>query len=166
MNAGLDTGDILLQESMPMPPDATAATLLATLGERGAKLALQAIEGRNNNTLKPQPQPTEGVTHAAKLTREDGRIDWTQPAQNIERQTRALQPWPGCFFMLGNEPIKLLSASIIDKSGPPGTLLDDQFTVACGTNALRLDKLQRPGKGHTDGASMLRGLRLPIGHKL
>ena len=167
MDAGLDTGDVLLCEKNSIPPNATSPALLTQLGERGAVLTVKALAGRNDGTLKPTPQPKDGMTYAAKLTREDGRVDWNKPAAEVERQTRALQPWPGCFFMLGNEQIKLLAAEIVsDKSGTPGTLLGGDFTVACGQGALRLKTVQRGGKAVTDGASFLRGARLPAGQKL
>lgn len=166
MAAGLDTGDILLQKEFPVPFNATSGSFLAELAELGASLTLKALEGRNNGTLKPVPQVAEGVTYAAKLKREDGCIDWSKPASEIDCQIRGLQPWPGAFFMLGNESIKVIAADIIDIQGAPGTLLDDQFTVACGDKALRLTRIQRPGKNATDGASLLRGLRLSIGSQL
>jgi methionyl-tRNA formyltransferase len=167
MDIGLDTGDVLLCEKVVLPPDATSPKMLAQLGELGAVLTVKALAGRNDGTLKATSQPKEGVTYAAKLTREDGRIDWNKSAVEIERQVRALQPWPGCFFMLGNEQIKLLGAEIISSNKDvPGTLLDGDFTVACGQGALRLVSVQRGGKAATDGASFLRGARLPVGHKL
>jgi methionyl-tRNA formyltransferase len=167
MDAGLDTGGVLAREAMPITPEITAPELLAKLTERGAALTLEALAGREAGTLQPVPQPSEGVTHAAKLSREDGRVDWTKPAAVIERQIRALQPWPGCFFMMGEEAIKLLKAEIVtDKSGAAGALLDGDFTVACGEGALRLTSLQRAGKKPTDGASFLRGARLAVGHSL
>ena len=167
MDAGLDTGDVLAREAMAIAPDATAPDLLAKLTGRGAVLTLQVLAGRQDGTLQPVKQPDTGATYAAKLTREDGRIDWTKPAEVIERQIRALQPWPGCFFMLGEEPIKALKAEIITtKSGQAGTLLDNDFTIACGEGALRLISLQRAGKKPTDGASFLRGSRLALGQLL
>ncbi len=167
MDAGLDTGDILLGEKVSISPKATSMTLLAQLGELGAALTVKALAGRANGTLKATPQPSVGMTYAAKLTRGDGRIDWSKSAVEIERQVRALQPWPGCYFVLGKEQIKLLAAEVVSgKSGAPGTLLDGDFTVACGQGALRLVTVQRAGKGPTDGASFLRGARLPVGHRL
>jgi methionyl-tRNA formyltransferase len=167
MDAGLDTGDVLAREAMPIGSMDTASNLLNKLTTRGAHLALQTLEGRQNGTLMPVKQPAEGATYAAKLTREDGRVDWAQPAVFIERQIRALQPWPGCYFMFGEEPIKLLKAEIVaGKNGAPGTLLADDCTVACGADALRLVELQRPGKKPTDGASFLRGVRLSVGQSL
>ena len=105
------------------------------------------------------------MTYAPKLTRADGMIDWQRPAVEIERQIRALTPWPGTFFNYGDEQIKVLKAAIIPgQSGNPGTLLDDRFIVACGQQALQLISLQRAGKNAADGAALLRGLRLPPGH--
>lgn len=162
MAAGLDTGDILMRETVPIAPKSTTPDLLTDLAKRGARLAVQTVEGLAKGALTPQPQASEGATYAAKLTREDGRIDWSKSAAEIERQIRALQPWPGTFFMLGDEPVKVLAAEIVSgKSDAPGTLLDDQFTVACGHDALRLLKVQRPGKSPTEGAAFLRGLKLP-----
>ncbi len=166
MDAGLDTGGVLVRESLPISATDTAPDILSKLTERGTVLTLEALAGRAAGTLQAVPQPTEGITYAAKMTREDGRIDWTKSAVEIERQIRALQPWPGCFFMLGEEPIKLLQAVIIDRAGVAGTLLADDFTVACGAGALRLTSLQRAGKKPTDGASFLRGARLNIGETL
>ena len=116
--------------------------------------------------MKPVAQPEQGVTYAAKLTRDDGRIDWNKSAVEIDRQIRGLQPWPGCFFMLGNEPIKLLAAEAVSlPSAQAGTIVADDFTVACGQGALRLAKVQRAGKKPTDGPSLLRGLHLPADYK-
>ena len=106
------------------------------------------------------------MTYAAKLTREDSPLDWTKPAALLERQIRALTPWPGTNFPFENEVLKVLHAELIPtQNGPAGTLLDDQFTIACGTGALRLLTVQRAGKKPTDGPSLLRGLRLPVGYK-
>jgi methionyl-tRNA formyltransferase len=167
MDAGLDTGPVLAREAVLIGAKDTAPELLTRLAQRGAKLTLTTLEACNNGTAKAEPQPSDGVTYAAKLSRDDGRIDWTQHAAQIERQVRALQPWPGCSFMSGGEPIKLLAAEIIsEKSGTPETLLDDQCTVACGEGALRLTTIQKPGKKPIDGASFLRGARLTPGQSL
>ncbi len=166
MAAGLDTGDILMRETIPITPASTTPDLLDDLSQRGSRMILDTLAGLHAGKITPKPQSEQGATYAAKLTRQDGRIDWNKPAVELERQIRALQPWPGTFFMLGDETIKLLKAKIVaDKSGAPGTLLDDQFTVACGQGALRLVTIQRAGKNPTDGASTLRGLRLETGHR-
>ncbi|HEU0117950.1 MAG TPA: methionyl-tRNA formyltransferase [Alphaproteobacteria bacterium] len=166
MDEGLDTGAMLLADKVAITDKTTAGSLHDDLMAMGSKLIIKAVEGRANGTLKATPQPEAGVTYAAKLTREDGRIDWSKSASEIERQIRGLQPWPGCFFMLGNEAIKVQGAEIADKSGTPGTLLADDFTVACGEKSLRLTSVQRAGKNATDGASFLRGQRISIGQKL
>jgi methionyl-tRNA formyltransferase len=167
MDKGLDTGNMLLKGTAAITDKTTAQSLHDDLAAIGAKLIVEALA--NIDALKPEKQPEAGVSYAAKLSREDGKIDWAKPAVEILRQLRALTPWPGCFFTLQNETIKLLAAEIIDQlsmAGAAGTLLDDQFTIACGDKALRLTSLQRPGKNATDGASLLRGLRIPVGSKL
>jgi len=165
IDAGLDTGAVLAREAMPIGASDTAPDLLNKLTARGASLIVDVLTGLQG-TLKPVPQPAEGITYAAKLSREDGRIDWTKSAGFIDRQIRALQTWPGCFFMLGNEMIKVLKGESIAGSGAAGTLLNDDFTVACGEGALRIVFLQRAGKKPTDGASFLRGARFEVGQKL
>jgi methionyl-tRNA formyltransferase len=165
MEAGLDTGPMLMQESLPITNATAASSLHDELAALGAKMIVRALEGLAGGKLVPQPQPSEGATYAAKLTRADGMIDWSQPASVIERQVRALTPWPGAFFKINNEPIKVLEAQIVPELfGKPGTLLEDSFIVACGQQSLRLVKVQRAGKKETGGADLLRGLRLPVGH--
>lgn len=167
MDAGMDTGAMLLKESIAITDKTNAHSLYDAMAAIGARLIVRALSDLAAGKLKALPQTEEGVTLAAKLTREDGKIDWTKPAPYIERQIRALTPWPGCFFALNGENIKVLAATIVaDKKGEAGTLLDDRFTVACGAQALMLDTVQRAGKNATDGASLLRGLRLPVGTKL
>ena len=166
MDAGLDTGAMLLKDSTPITAQTTAQSLHDALAQMGSRLIVQAMEDLSAGNLRPTAQPETGSTYASKLTREDGKIDWTKPAHDIERQIRALHPWPGCVFSLNGEIIKVLAATIVDQSGTAGTLLDDQFTVACGKQALRLVSLQRAGKTPTDGASLLRGLRMAVGTSL
>jgi methionyl-tRNA formyltransferase len=167
MEEGLDTGPMLLVEKCPITATTTAGSLHDELSRMGSKLIVKALEGMSAGTLKAETQPTNGVTYATKLTKEDGRIDWTKPAAEIERQIRSLQPWPGCFFMLEDAAIKVLEAEVVkDILDVPGTLIGDDFTVACGEWALRLKTVQRAGKNPTDGASFLRGLRLAEGNIL
>ncbi len=168
MEAGLDTGPMLLKSSVPITPASTASSLHDALAEMGAKLIVQALDLAAQGRLTENKQPEEGVTYAAKLTREDGVIDWTRPAADIERQVRGLNPWPGAFFKLGEETIKVLKAEHAPQTAasPPATLLDEDFTVACGDGALRLTLVQRAGKKPIDGASFLRGARLTKGEHL
>lgn len=167
MDAGLDTGDMLLKEQIPITKETTAQTLHDSMAELGAKLIVDAVAQLTQGTLTATPQPEEGTCYADKLKREEGLVDWSKPALEVERQVRALTPWPGTFFNIDNVKIKLHKATLIDNlSGEAGTLLNDDFTIACGSGALRLDSVQKPGKKPTDGASMLRGLRIKVGTKI
>jgi methionyl-tRNA formyltransferase len=127
---------------------------LAALGARLMLRALDAIE-----TLQAQPQPEDGVTYAKKLTREEERIDWTRPARVLERQVRALPSW----FAAKGERVKLLAATPVDGGGAAGTVLDGTPTIACGEGALRLLKMQRPGREPVEADAFLRGFALPAG---
>jgi len=154
---GLDTGPMLLRERVPIAPHATAAGLRGDLAALGARLALRALDAID--TLQPNPQPEDGVTYAKKLTREEERIDWTRPARLLERQVRALPSW----FEAKGERVKLLASAPKDGSAAPGTVLDGAPTIACGEGALKLLKLQRPGRGPVDADAFLRGFALPPG---
>jgi methionyl-tRNA formyltransferase len=161
MEKGLDTGPMLLSERVPIAPHATAAGLRGDLAMLGAQLALRALDAIE--TLQPQPQPGDGVTYAKKLTREEERIDWTRPAHVLERQVRAIPSW----FEAKGERIKLLASMPVEGRGAPGTVLDmpqdSGPTIACGEGALRLAKLQRPGRGPVEADAFLRGFALPPG---
>jgi methionyl-tRNA formyltransferase len=156
MEEGLDTGPMLLSEATPITPRTTTPDLHDALAGIGARLILRALA----EDPAPVPQPDSGVTYAPKLSKADGRIDWTQHAAALDRRIRALTPWPGCFFEAGPETIRLLAAEPAEGTGAPGTLLDPQ-TVACGTGALRLLRLQRPGRAAQPAADFLRGFTLP-----
>jgi methionyl-tRNA formyltransferase len=115
----------------------------------------------------PRPQPAEGVTYAPKLTRADGRLNWAQPAETLDRQVRALNPWPGTWCTPGLEGwgggvLKILDAIPVPGSGAPGTVLHG-LTIACGTGALRLLQVQRAGRAPMDAAAFLNGHRIPPG---
>ncbi|WP_029010960.1 methionyl-tRNA formyltransferase [Azospirillum halopraeferens] len=163
MDAGLDTGAMLLKGSVPITAGTTAASLHDALAALGARLIVEALDGLAHGRLTAQPQPEEGVTYAAKLTRDDGRLDWRRDAAFIDRQVRALTPWPGCWFEATGERIKVLAVEPAAGSGAPGTVLDEAMTVACGSGAVRLTRVQRPGKAPVDGAAFLRGFHLPPG---
>ena len=160
MEKGLDTGPMLLAERVPVAPHATAAGLRGDLAALGARLVVRALDAIE--TLKPQPQPEDGVTYAKKLTREEERIDWAKPARALERQVRALPSW----FEAKGERIKLLGASSAEGHGAPGTVLDGVPTIACGEGALKLLQLQRPGRGAVEADAFLRGFALPPGSVL
>jgi len=162
MQAGLDTGPMLLAGALPIGPSDTAATLHDQLAELGARLVLRALTENPPST----PQPVEGVTYAPKLAREDGRIDWTHNALSIDRQIRAFDPWPGTFSTLDGETLKILAATVVEgagPSGPSGTVLDDRLSIACGTGAIRPTRVQLPGRQAMDTDAMLRGRPVPRG---
>ncbi len=163
MDEGLDTGPILLQRAAPIGPAMTAAALHDTLTVLGATLIVEALDGVAAGTLTPVPQPNDGVTYAAKLTRDEGRIDWRQPADRIERQVRALNPWPGVWLDHAGERIKVLGAVAVPGSGAPGTALDAGLTVACGEGAIRLTRVQRAGRAPLDAEAFVRGCPVPAG---
>lgn len=156
MEEGLDTGPMLLAEATPIGPRSTTPELHDALSAIGARLILRALEENPPAT----PQPEDGVTYAPKLAKADGRLDWTQPAAALGRRIRALTPWPGCFFQAGEEVVRVHDAEPVAGTGTPGTLLAPDI-VACGEGALRLLRLQRPGRAAMAAADLLRGYTLP-----
>ena len=153
MEQGLDTGPMLLREAVPIGPRETQQTLHDTLAKLGARLILRALE----DAPAPVTQPPEGVTYAAKLTRNEGRLDFEQDAIVLDRQVRAFAPWPGTFAEFGGETLKVLEAQNQACSGQPGVVMDSSFRVGCGNGVLRLLRVQRPGKPAVEGAAFLRG---------
>lgn len=168
MDEGLDTGPILLQEAVPITAETTAQSLHDALAARGAALVVQALDGLAAGHAMPTPQPAEGATYAEKLTRQDSRLDWRRPATALERQVRALSPWPSAVVETEADRIKVLAAQVQDDGGgaAPGTVLDDRLTVACGEGALRPTRVQRPGRAAVDTGAFLRGYPIPAGTRL
>jgi methionyl-tRNA formyltransferase len=169
MDIGLDTGAMLLKEAVPITAETTASSLHDALADLGARMIVEAVDGLAAGRLTAEPQPADGVTYAAKLTRDDGRLDWSKGAAYVERQVRALTPWPGCWFDVpapqGTERIKVLKAELAPTAphAAPGAVVDDRLTIACNEGAVRLTLVQRPGKAPVDGAAFLRGFALPPG---
>jgi methionyl-tRNA formyltransferase len=163
MDEGLDTGAMLTTRETPITDEDTAASLHDRLRDMGAAMIVELLPRLENGEVTPQPQPAEGVTYAAKLTRADSAIDWTQSAAAIERAVRALNPWPGVAFTHGQTPIKILEARAVEGRGAPGTVLAAPLTVACGEGALEVARLQRPGKGPMAAAEFVRGYAIPPG---
>ena len=170
MDQGLDTGPVLAQRRLPVTGETTAASLHDALAALGAEMIIEALDGVAAGTLEATPQPAEGATYAAKLDRDEGRLDWSLPADAIERTVRALNPWPGVWFEHAGQRIKLLSLAewSLERSGDaaPGTLLDDAFAIACGRGMVRPGRVQRAGRGPQDAAEFLRGYRLAAGDRL
>ena len=159
MDAGLDTGPMLLREAVPIGPDTTCGRLHDMLAGVGARLILRALE----EAPPPMLQPAAGATYAAKLTRADGRIDWSRDAAFIGRQVRAFDPWPGTFTSLPDGVLKVLAVEQAEGSGRPGTVLDEQLTIACGSGAVRPTHVQLGGRGAMTAEAFLRGHRVPPG---
>jgi methionyl-tRNA formyltransferase len=168
MEEGLDSGPILLQQSLEIGPQATTGSLTAELARLGARLILEALDRARHGRLEPRPQPQAGITHAAKIRREEGRLDWRHEALSLERRVRAFTPAPGAFFEAMGERIRVLSAVPLpgESGAGPGTVLDDRLSVACGKGALRLLQVQRAGRAPLDAAAFLRGFRIPVGTML
>lgn len=164
MEAGLDTGPVLLREAIPIEPTETTGQLHDRLSALGARLVTRALAELDQ--LRPVPQPEDGVSYAAKIDKAEAAVDWTRPAEEVSRQIRGLSPFPGAWTTRDGDRIKLLGAEPADGQGAPGTTLDDAFTVACGTGALRITRAQRAGKGVQDAATFLNGVPLPAGTQL
>jgi methionyl-tRNA formyltransferase len=163
MEAGLDTGPMILQRALPIAQDSSAEALHDSLAALGAELINDALAGLDSGRLTAMPQPEAGVTYAAKLDKAEGRLDWHESAAELDRRVRAFTPWPGAFFEVQGERIKVLAAEPLPEGGEPGTVLDDKATVACGSGALHLKKLQRAGKAPMATEAFLRGFALPQG---
>ncbi len=168
MDEGLDTGDILLAEKVPIAATATAGELHDRLAALGADLMVKALAGVDDGTVERRPQPDVGACYAAKLSRADGELDWRQDAAILERRVRALSPAPGAWFEHEGTRIKVLAATIAaDGAGAaPGHIIDDHLSVACGEGALRPTRLQRQGRGVMAGDEFLRGYALGKGSDL
>lgn len=165
MDAGLDTGAIVSEERTAITPEDNAQTLHDRLAVLGGALLVRTIPEYTAGRITPRPQPAEGATYARKIKKEDGRIDWTQPARLLGHRVRGLTPWPGTFSLLqsGASPllIKIWRAEPDEqRHGAPGEILDaarDGIVVACGTGALRITELQREGGRRLDAAQFLAG---------
>lgn len=163
MDAGLDTGDILFQKPLKLDETSTTPGVLEALSRLGAEALIESLPLYLSGKLKPIPQPEEGVTYAHKLEKEDGRLDWDLPASLLNRKVRALNPWPGTWFEIGEDRIKVLKAEVVhtNSSQPPGTILDDKLTIACHENGFRPLILQKVGKSVMSTEEFLRGYELP-----
>jgi len=164
MEAGLDTGPVLLRSTTPIRAQETTGELHDRLSALGAALIVDAL-GRLDD-LPPAPQPGNGVTYATKIDKAEARIDWTRPAVEVDRLIRGLSPFPGAWTEISGQRVKLLGARLTNGQGAPGMTLDDVLTVACGTGAVKLTRLQRAGKGAQDEATFLRGWPVPQGTQL
>lgn len=170
MEAGLDTGPVGMVETLPIGPDMTAGELHDALAPLGADLMVRALAALSRGALQFTPQAEEGVTYAAKIANAEARLNWARPAQQVHDHVRGLSPFPGAYAEIdlgkGPERLKVLCTERAGGAAEPGTLLDDEGTIACLTGAVKLLQVQRSGKGPMSGAEFLRGARLAAGDRL
>ena len=148
MEAGLDTGPMLLKVSTPIAPSDTGGSLHDRLAALGSQAVIQAVDALAAGTLTGEVQDDSLANYAHKLNKDEARLDWSRPAVELERLVRAFNPWPICHSTLNGEPLKVLAATLGEGSGQPGQILaasKDGLNVACGEGALRLTRLQLPG---------------------
>lgn len=160
MEAGLDTGPMLLKQQLPIG-EKNAEQLTEGLAKLGAAMMIDVLARLRE--FEPVPQPDAGVTYASKISKDEARIDWSRPATELARHVQGLAPFPGAWFEVNGERVKLLKVEVADGRCTAGTVLDDKLRVACGTGALRLLMLQRAGKSAMSAGELLRGFAIPEG---
>ena len=163
MEVGLDTGPVRATARTGIGGK-TAGELTTELARVGANLIVKVLT--NLDAFPPVPQSTEGVTYAAKITKDEARLDFSAGAAQAERQVRAFNPAPGAFFTIGEERFKILAANVVDQAGEPGMILDDCLLIGCGADSLRPTLIQRAGKGAMSVDELLRGYAIPAGNQL
>ena len=172
MDEGMDTGPIIAIERTPIADSDNAQTVHDRLGELGARLLVEKLPAYLDGSLKPTPQP-EGATHARKITKEDGRLDWKEPARALWNRVRGLTPWPGTYTTVQGEPkpylLKIWKADVVEGAGEPGQVLaagKDGIVVGTGQGALRLLEVQREGGKRLAVRDFLAGTQLMVGQVL
>lgn len=160
MEAGLDTGPMLLKRAVEIE-NKNAAQLTDELAQLGARMMVEVLSDLPR--YDPIPQPEDGATYAAKISKEEARIDWARPSLELVRQVQGLAPFPGAWFEANGERIKLIAADPGDADGKPGEVLDAHLTIACGEGSLRPLAVQRAGKGVMTAEELLRGFAIPTG---
>src|SRR6187397_3649720 len=163
MDVGLDTGAIAMAERMLIGADITAGDLHDVLSRLGADLMLRALAAAERGSLTLTPQPDKGITYAEKISKNETRIDWSKPWKQVHDHIRGLSPFPGAWFEIDGARIKALRSTKGEGSGAAGTALDDKFTIACGTGAVRLTQVQRAGKEPMSADELLRGTPVKSG---
>ncbi len=170
MEAGLDTGPVLLRESVAITDATTAGSLHDALSELGAQLIGPALKGCENNTLKAQLQPDVGVTYAPKIDKAEAAIAFDKAAEDVVRHIHGLSPFPGGFVEINGQRIKILLAEAVpipdSQSAESGTLLTEDFLIACASGGIRPLRVQRAGKGPVETEAFLRGFKLPLGTRV
>jgi len=162
MEEGLDTGPVLMAERVPVGRK-TSGELATELSRLGADLMVRALGALERGAVTPMPQSEDGVTYAKKILKDEARIDWTKSAAEIDCLVRGISPFPGAWTEVNGERVKVLYAEPASGSGAPGTALDDALTIACGSGALKLLKVQRAGGKAMDADALLKGFAVPRG---
>jgi len=166
MDKGMDTGDILLQKKVPVEKEDTAGSLHDKLMEPGADLVVQTLKKMNAGAIRPEPQDASKATYTRPLSKQDGRLIWRKEAEFLARLVRAMNPWPGAFFLSSGENIKVWKAAPENGSAPPGRVLavrEDGISVGTGSGLLILREVQAPGKKRMAASDFARGRRLKEG---
>lgn len=167
MDEGLDTGPVAMERRLPIGPDETAGMLHDRLMAAGAPLMVEALAALETGELALRPQDVDGATYAAKLSKDETRIDWSLPAAVVHDRIRGLSPFPGAWCQLpaeaGADRLKLLRSTRVQLSASPGTIMDDELTIACGDGAVRLLEVQRAGGRAVAGRDFMNGARLAPG---
>lgn len=165
MDEGLDTGDVILREPLALPQGITTGALHDKLAQESTPLLLLALDMIADGSATATPQPEAGVTYAKKISKEEARIDWQQPAAAIDAHIRGLNPYPVAQTLLQGEPLKIWEATLEPYNGnaTPGTVVDDALGIACGDGLIRPTLVQRPGKKPMPAGEMLRGHPIPAG---
>lgn len=164
MEAGLDTGPVLLREALDIGAEETTAQLHDRLSEMGARLIVNALGQMSDLTAEVQPEA--GVTYAAKIDKAEARIDWSLPADQVDSQIRGLSPFPGAWFEYEGTRVKVLGSRVVEGAGVAGAVLTDMLNVACGEGAIALTRLQKAGKGAQDVDVFQRGVQIATGTDL
>lgn len=164
MEAGLDTGPVLMRSETAIRVEETTAQLHDRLSAQGAQAIVVALEQLDH--LTPIPQPDVGVTYATKIDKAEARIDWSRPAVEVDRLIRGLSPFPGAWFELDGTRIKVLGSSVTQGVGAAGEVVDAELGIACGEGAVRLTRLQRAGKAAQDASVFQSGAQIAVGTQL
>jgi methionyl-tRNA formyltransferase len=163
MEEGLDTGPVLATWRCPIGDETTTGELHDVLSREGAALMVDALAQLARGQAKPVAQSEAGLTYAKKITADEARIDWTKPSRAVLRHVHGLSPTPGAWTMMGDTRLKILRVSVAKGSGAAGCVMGEPLVVACGDGALRIEELQRPGRGVQKVDEFLRGFAVPVG---
>ncbi len=166
MDEGLDTGAMAMTDRIPIGSDMTAGELHDALSRLGADLMARALAAAERGSLSLTPQPEAGVTYAAKISKNETRIDWGKPWAEVHNHIRGLSPFPGAWLEVDGVRVKALRSTKGEGNGLPGTVLDDRLTIACGSGSVRLTQVQRAGKQPMSADEFLRGTPVKAGFRL